>query len=75
MSKQHFHLIESEQEYKKAIARYEEVKRALKGSEDHKEKLLLVYLISHYEKKQWDLPEADIEELIKIWKEDFGKND
>ncbi len=43
-------LIESEQEYNKATARYEEVKCAPKGSEEHKEKLLLVHLISEYEK-------------------------
>lgn len=65
-------LIESEQEYDKATARYEEVKRAPKGSEEHKEKLLLVHLISEYEKKEWDIAEVDPVELIKIRMEDFG---
>ncbi len=65
-------LIESEQEYNKATARYEKIKRAPKGSEEHKEKLLLVHLISEYEKIEWDLPEVDPVELIKIRMEDFG---
>ncbi len=70
--KSQWFLIESEQEYNKAIARYEEVKRAAKGSEEHKEKLLLVHLISQYEKKEWDIPQVDPVELIKIRMEDFG---
>jgi HTH-type transcriptional regulator/antitoxin HigA len=65
-------LIESEQDYEAALARYEEVKRAPKGSDEHKEKLLLVHLISEYEKQQWNLPEVDPVELIKIRMEDFG---
>jgi HTH-type transcriptional regulator/antitoxin HigA len=65
-------LLESEQDYEAATARYEEVKRAPKGSDKHKEKLLLVHLISEYEKQQWDLPEVDPVELIKIRMEDFG---
>lgn len=65
-------LIESEQDYTIATARYEEIKRAPKGSDEHKEKLLLVHLISEYENAQWDLPEVDPVELIKIRMEDFG---
>jgi len=65
-------LIESEQDYEKATARYEEIKHVTKGSEEHKEKLLLVHLISEYEKSQWDLPEVDPIELIKIRMKDFG---
>lgn len=71
-TKPQWFLLESEQDYEAATARYEEVKRAPKGSEEHKEKLLLVHLISEYEKKQWDLPEVDPVELIKIRMEDFG---
>lgn len=71
-TKPQWFLIASEQDYKKATIRYEEVKRALKGSEEHKEKLLLVHLISEYEKLQWDLPEVDPVELIKIRMKDFG---
>lgn len=65
-------LIESEQDYNTATARYEQIKRALKGSDEHKEKILLIHLISEYENAQWDLPEVDPVELIKIRMEDFG---
>ena len=72
MNKPTWFLIESEQDYKDVTARYEEIKRAPKGSEQHKEKLLLVHLISTYENEKWDLPEVDPIELIKIRMEDFG---
>lgn len=71
-TKPQWFLIESEQDYEKATARYEEIKRAPKGSEEHKEKLLLVHLISEYENAGWDLPEVDPVELIKIRMDDFG---
>ena len=71
-SKHQWFLIESNSDYDAAIARYEQVKSAPKGSDEHKEKLLLVHLISEYEKLQWDLPDADPVELIKIRMEDFG---
>lgn len=74
ITKPQWFLLESEQDYKAATARYEEVKHAPKGSDKHKEKLLLVHLISEYEKQQWDLPEVDPVELIKIRMEDFGYN-
>lgn len=64
-------LIETEQEYEDAVARYEEVKHASAGAEK-KEKLLLVHLIQNYENSQWDLPEVDPVEMIKIRMEDFG---
>jgi HTH-type transcriptional regulator/antitoxin HigA len=44
----------------------------VKGSEEHKEKLLLAFLINQYEEKQWDIPEVDPIEMIKIRMEDFG---
>ena len=72
MRKPQWFLIETEQDYEKALARYEDIKRAAKGSIDHKEKLLLVHLISQYEESTWDLPEVDPVELIKIRMEDFG---
>jgi HTH-type transcriptional regulator/antitoxin HigA len=72
ITKPQWFLIETEQGYQEAIARYEEIKYALKGTDEHKEKLLLVHLISEYEKLLWDLPEADPVELIKIRMEDFG---
>jgi len=65
-------LIETDQDYKDALSRYQEIKHSAKGSFEHKEKLLLVHLISEYEKLQWDLPEVDPVELIKIRMEDFG---
>jgi len=64
-------LIETEQEYNKAIARYEEIKDATAGAE-HKEKLLLVHLIENYENNLWDLPEVNPVEMIKIRMDDFG---
>lgn len=65
-------LIENENDYQKAISRYEEIKNASKGSEEHKEKMLLAFLISQYESKQSTLPELDPIEFIKIRMEDFG---
>jgi HTH-type transcriptional regulator / antitoxin HigA len=65
-------LIESKDDYEKASNRYEEIKDAKKGSAEHKEKMLLVFLISNYEKKQWSIPEVDPVEMIKIRMEDFG---
>jgi len=64
-------LIETEQEYNNAVARYETVRHATTGA-DHKEKLLLVHLIADYENRTWDLPDVDPVELIKIRMEDFG---
>lgn len=64
-------LIETEQEYENAVARYEQIKNATTGA-DHKEKLLLVHLIQNYENNKWDLPEVNPVEMIKIRMEDFG---
>src|SRR5471030_1676933 len=64
-------LIETEQEYENAIARYETIKHATTGA-DHKEKLLLVHLIADYENRSWDLPDVDPVEMIKIRMNDFG---
>jgi len=72
MMKPQWFLIESEQDYKTATERYEEIKRAPKGTVEHKEKILLVHLISQYERATSDLPEVDPVELIKIRMEDFG---
>ena len=65
-------IIENENEYKNAVNRYEEIREAQKGTEEHKEKLLLAFLINQYEEKQWDLGEVDPIELIKIRMEEFG---
>jgi HTH-type transcriptional regulator/antitoxin HigA len=64
-------LIETEQEYNQAIARYEQIKDAPAGAE-YKEKLLLVHLIENYENSLWDLPEVNPIEMIKIRMDDFG---
>lgn len=65
-------LLENEQEYDLATSRYEEVKYAPKDSPEHREKMLLVHLISEYENKQWDLPAVDPIETIRIRMEEFG---
>ncbi|HEY8929201.1 MAG TPA: XRE family transcriptional regulator [Mucilaginibacter sp.] len=65
-------LIETEEEYHRAVARYEQVKHATKDTEEHKEKVLLVHLINEYENKTFEFPEVDPIEMIKIRMEDFG---
>jgi HTH-type transcriptional regulator/antitoxin HigA len=65
-------LIELKEDYQKAIDRYEIIREATKGSEEHKEKMLLAFLINQYEEKQWSVPEVDPIEMIKIRMEDFG---
>jgi HTH-type transcriptional regulator/antitoxin HigA len=65
-------LIETKEEYEKAATRYEQIREAKKGTEEHREKMLLVMLISQYEEKKWNLPEVDPVEMIKIRMEDFG---
>lgn len=65
-------LIETKQDYETALARYEEVKYAEKGTAQHKEKLLVAHLISDFEGRTSELPEVDPVELIKIRMEDFG---
>ncbi|WP_316812154.1 XRE family transcriptional regulator [Pedobacter heparinus] len=70
--KSQWFLIESEEEYKLAVERYKRIKLAKKGSEEHKEKLLIVHLISEYEKASTTLPEVDPVELIKVRMAEFG---
>nr|MBC7613576.1 helix-turn-helix domain-containing protein [Pseudopedobacter sp.] len=72
MKTKNWFLIETEEEYNKAILRYEELKSSSKGTLEHKEKLLLVHLISDYENSVSVLPEVDPIEIIKIRMEDFG---
>jgi HTH-type transcriptional regulator/antitoxin HigA len=71
-TKSQWFLIDTEAEYNIAVARYEEVKHAAKGTDDHKEKMLLAHLIAEYERSISDFPEVDPVELIKIRLEDFG---
>ena len=72
MSTQQWFLIENEASYKKAIQRYEELKNSKKGTSEHKEKILLAYLINKYENAQWTLPDTDPVEIIKIRMDEFG---
>lgn len=65
-------LLETEQDYDAALARYEQVRYAGKDTTDHKEKLLLAHLISDFEERTSELPEVDPVELIKIRMKDFG---
>ncbi len=66
------YLIENETDYKNAVARYEEIREAAKGSDEYKEKQLLAFLINHYEEQLWKMPTIDPIELIKIRMEEFG---
>jgi len=65
-------LIENMADYNKATKRYEEIREASKGSNEHKEKLLLAFLINQYEEKQWSVSDVDPIEMIRIRMEDFG---
>ncbi len=65
-------LIENKSNYIVAVNRFEQIKEAKKGTDEHKEKLLLAFLINQYEEKQWDIPEVDPIEFIKIRMEEFG---
>ena len=65
-------LIETDNDYQTATKRFEEINNATKASPEHKEKLLLAFLINQYENKLWEIPELDPVELIKIRMEDFG---
>ena len=64
--------IETQQEYKEASSRFEEIYDVQKSSPHFKEMQLLAILISEYEKRQFSLAEVDPIELIKIRMEDFG---
>jgi HTH-type transcriptional regulator / antitoxin HigA len=67
-----WYLIENDKDYQAALARFDTIKKSTKGSPLHKEKLLLAFLIAQYEEKQWQYPDLDPIELIKIRMEDFG---
>ncbi|MFI5187647.1 MAG: type II toxin-antitoxin system HigA family antitoxin [Chitinophagales bacterium] len=65
-------LIENKNSYTKAVNRYEQIREAKKDTDEHKEKILLAFLIKQYEEKQWNIPEVDPVEFIKIRMEEFG---
>jgi HTH-type transcriptional regulator/antitoxin HigA len=69
---QTWYLIENDADYQKAATRYEKIREAKKDSPEHKEKLLLAFLINKYESDLWDMPDVDPIELIKIRMEEFG---
>ncbi len=65
-------ILENDEDYEKASARFQQIKYAKKGSIDHKEKMLLAFLIDDYGKRHSTLPELDPIEFIKIRMQDFG---
>jgi HTH-type transcriptional regulator / antitoxin HigA len=67
-----WYILESRKDYEAATKRFEEINDATKASPEHKEMLLLAFLINQYEEKQWSVPEVDPIEMIKIRMEDFG---
>ncbi len=69
---QQWYIIKTEEEYKVALARYEQVRESKKGTTEYREWELLILLISKYGEEHSALPELDPIELIKIRMEDFG---
>ena len=67
-----WYFIDTEEEYEKACARFQEIKYAKKGDPDHREKMLIAFLVDDYGKRTSTLPELDPIEFIKIRMEDFG---
>ncbi len=72
MALQQWFLIENDKDYRKAVNRYEQIRDSKRGSEEHKEKMLLVHLINKYENTKWPAFEMDPVEIIKIRMEEFG---
>jgi HTH-type transcriptional regulator/antitoxin HigA len=69
---QHWYILENEADYQKAVNRYEKIREAGKDLPEHKEKLLLAFLINKYEEELWKMPDVDPIDLIKIRMEEFG---
>lgn len=67
-------LIRTKADYEIATERFEQIYTAKKGTDDHKEKMLLAFLINQYEEKQWSIPPVDPIVMIKSRMEDFGYN-
>lgn len=72
MPAQQWFLIENEASYKKAAARYEQLRESAKGTSEHKEKMLLAYLMNKYQETKWPVSDIDPVEIIKIRMEEFG---
>jgi HTH-type transcriptional regulator / antitoxin HigA len=64
--------IHTEQDYKEAQMRFEEIYEVDKDHPVYREMTLLALLINQYEQKHFKLPELDPIETIKIRMEDFG---
>ena len=69
---QSWYLIENDAAYQKAITRYEKIRETENDSPEHREKLLLAFLINKYEEELWEMPDVDPIELIKVRMEEFG---
>ena len=54
------------------MARYEQLKESAKGTSEHKEKMLLAYLMNKYQETKWPISDIDPVEIIKIRMEEFG---
>jgi len=67
-----WYLVETEAEYDEAMERFEAIRFAKKGTIEHREKMLLVHIISEYEKRTYKFEEVDPIEFIKIRMEDSG---
>ncbi|MBD1420375.1 helix-turn-helix domain-containing protein [Sphingobacterium chuzhouense] len=67
-----WYLLEDKKDYEKALNRFEEIKYVKRGTVEHKEKMLLVTLISDYEAKTFPVSDIDPIEMIKIRMKDFG---
>lgn len=65
-------LLENEEDYNKAVSRYEEIYEVEPESKYFKEYQLLGHLISEYEKRNWDLHEIDPIKAIRIRMKEFG---
>ncbi|ASU34379.1 hypothetical protein [Mucilaginibacter xinganensis] len=64
--------IKNDEEYQKAISRYEQVQGALSNDPNHEGKINLANEISAYEDSIWDLPELTPEQSKRIMQEEFG---
>ncbi|MCF2486616.1 type II toxin-antitoxin system HigA family antitoxin [Dyadobacter sp. CY347] len=65
-------IIETEEEYNRAIARIDELFDAKKGSKDAKELDVLVLLVNKYELENFPIDEPDPIEYIKVRMEEMG---
>lgn len=65
-------LLQNAAEYENAFQRFQQIKHAEKGSDAHKEKMLLATLLEKYEAAHSNFPDLDPIELIKIRMEDFN---